>query len=74
MRKLPKTSVYLDYLHKGFVCICLAATIYGGSYLSWRGYRYWTQVRPQIKSLEDAENRKLLAEGASEDIAPILKV
>lgn len=64
MRKFRK-GVYLDYLHKGCVCTCIAATLYAASCLTWRGFQYVVYVRPQSKKLQEAENRKLLDEGSS---------
>lgn len=76
MRKQPRVGVYLNYLHKGFVCTCIAATLYGCSFLIYRTYNYYANVRPEFKKLKDTENRKLLAEGSSEnlDTAPTLKM
>lgn len=77
MRKLRKAGVYLDYLHKGAVCTCFAATLYGLTYLSYRAFHYYSNVKPQIKIKMEAENKKLLAEGSSEafhDTAPTLKM
>lgn len=66
MRKARKVGVYLDYLHKGAVCTCMAATLYGASFIGFRTYQYYTNVKPQLQIQRDAENRKLLAEGSSE--------
>lgn len=77
MRKQPRVGVYLDYLHKGFVCTCIAATLYGCSYLMFRGFNYYTNVRPEIQKYKDTENKKLLAEGSSDNLddqAPSLKM
>lgn len=77
MKKSARKGIYLDYLHKGFVCTCLAATLYAGSYLAFRGYRYIMEVRPENKKVQDAENKKLLTEGSSDyltDTSPSLKM
>lgn len=71
IQKQRKVGFYLDYFHKGFVCTCIAATLYGFSYVMYRSFTYYTDVRPQIQKLKDAENRKLLAEGASEEFNDI---
>lgn len=67
MQKQRRIGFYLDYMHKGFVCTCIAVTLYGFSQVFYRTFTYYTIVRPQIQKLKDAENKKLLAEGASED-------
>lgn len=77
MRKQQRVGIYLDYLHKGFVCTCIAVTLYASSYLMMRGYNYVANVRPEIQKFKEAEKRKLLAEGAPDnldDTAPVLKM
>lgn len=68
MRKPRKVGVYLDYLHKGAVCTCVAATLYGASYVCYRAFQYYVYVKPELQLQRDAENKKLLAEGSSEAI------
>lgn len=76
MRKQPRVGVYLDYMHKGFVCTCIAATLYGASYLLYKTYNYYANVRPEFQKIKDKANKQLLAEGSSEDLdtAPTLKM
>lgn len=77
MRKIRKTGVYLDYLHKGFVCTCIAASLYGASFITYGIYNYYFNIKPEMQKLVDAENRKLLSEGASDtltDVAPTLQM
>ncbi|XP_018577547.1 uncharacterized protein LOC108915878 [Anoplophora glabripennis] len=62
MKKSPIKSALIDKLHKGFVCTCIAVTIYGFSAIGLFYYRYLTEVKPK-KLLE---NQSLLAEGSSE--------
>lgn len=77
MRKVPKTSAVLDLAHKGFVSTCIAVTVVGFAVLGYRGYHYFTKVKPQLHQQRMSENQSLLTEGSStsiEDSAPSLKV
>lgn len=66
MRKVRKVGVYLDYLHKGAVSTCIAVTLCGISYLTYRAYHYYAYIRPQFQIQKETENKKLLVEGSSE--------
>lgn len=66
MRKPRKVGVYLDYFHKGTVCFCVALTVYGTSYLIYKGFTYYVNVKPQVRLQKEVENRRLLAEGSSD--------
>ncbi|XP_063900134.1 uncharacterized protein LOC135119657 [Zophobas morio] len=66
MKRGPKGSLLVDRLHKGFVLTCIAVTVYGCSVLAMRGYRYYTDVRPQLQKKQLLEQQNLLAEGSSE--------
>jgi len=47
MRKIPKTSFFLDKLHKGVVVACIGLTLYGTGLIGFRVYRYFTVIKPQ---------------------------
>lgn len=69
MQKRPRNSVLFDRLHKGFVCTCVAVTIYATSVFVMRGYRYYMYEKPELQAKQLLEKQKLLAEGAP-DMAP----
>lgn len=75
MRKVPKASLIADYLHKGFVTACMAATVLGSSYMAYRGYVYVTVIRPQFIERKKLEQQKLLSEGSWDSLKdPALEI
>ncbi|CAH1369144.1 unnamed protein product [Tenebrio molitor] len=77
MKKVPKSSLLAERLHKGFVCTCIAVTIYGCSVMAIRGYRYYTEIKPELQRKQNLEKQSLLEEGSSDnlrDIAPNIHV
>ncbi|KAH1001435.1 hypothetical protein HUJ04_005456 [Dendroctonus ponderosae] len=75
MRKVPKGSIIANYLHKGFVNTCIAATVVGSGYMAYRGYVYLTEVRPQFVEKKKLEQQKLLAEGSWDSLKdPALEI
>lgn len=76
MRKIPKRSILLDRLHKGFVLSCVGITIFGTGYLGIGWYRYFAVMKPAAKQRQLLENQDLLREGSSEileDSSPVLR-
>lgn len=77
MKKLPKRSILLDRLHKGFVVTCVGITLLGTVYLCASAYNYFVVYKPTMKQRQLLEKQQLLAEGSSEnlkDVAPTLKM
>lgn len=77
MKKIPKRSVLLNRLHKGFVLGCIGITALGTIYLGTAGYNYFMVHKPKAKELKLLEKQQLLAEGSSDnlqDAAPTLKL
>lgn len=60
MLKRSPTNRFLDKLHRGAVWVCMGVTIYATSYLVYRGYAYYANVRPQKK----IEELNFIQEGA----------
>nr|CAI5838234.1 unnamed protein product [Callosobruchus analis] len=71
MRKHRVKNMVFDKLHKGFVCVCMAVTVYGMTVLGYRGYKYLTQSKPIIEQKKLLEKQELLAEGASEQLSDL---
>ncbi|XP_065168804.1 uncharacterized protein [Atheta coriaria] len=65
MKKVAKSNILLDRLHKGVVLTCIGITLYGVGHLGLRWYRYFTVLRPEAKQRELLDQQKLLTEGSS---------
>ncbi|XP_023021148.1 uncharacterized protein [Leptinotarsa decemlineata] len=74
MKKHPVRNAIIDKFHRGFVYTCIGASIYAFSQIVSRFYHYYTVVKPQLAKQQLMEKEELLAEGSSEDKAPILKL
>lgn len=77
MRRLPKTNVLLDRLHKGFVVTCIGVTAVATLYLSYSAYNYFAVYKPTAKQKQLVEKQQLLLEGSSDnlqDTAPSLQI
>lgn len=77
MKKLPKRSVLMDRLHRGFVMACIGITMAGVVYMGVGAYNYFVVYKPQAKQKQLLEKQQLLLEGSSDnlqDAAPTLKM
>ncbi|CAK9805807.1 hypothetical protein ANTQUA_LOCUS4573 [Anthophora quadrimaculata] len=63
LQKYKKKSFYLDKLHRGFVKICIGATVIGTMLLVMKGYQYYRYVRPALREKARKSNEELLKEG-----------
>lgn len=62
-----KNQLY-DILHKSVVSVCMGITVIGFGYLSYRGYKYFTEVKPTLK----AEQLRKIKESEDDDIAEVI--
>lgn len=66
MKKVPKVKL-ADRLHRGFVNVCIASTIFFGLNLVYMGYNYFVHVRPILKQEQLKQQEELLQEGIAFD-------
>lgn len=57
-----KNKLY-DVLHQSVVSICMGVTVIGFGYISYRGYKYFTEIKPNLK----AEQLRRIKEGNNDD-------
>lgn len=48
LKRQAKNKLY-DVMHHGAVYFCMGVTLLSTAYLGWSGYKYFTNVRPQMK-------------------------
>lgn len=66
-----RKEYYYDKFHKGFVNVCMAATVISGIALIYSGYLFFTRTIPEHKQLMIEKNKELLEEGKDiEDSVP----
>lgn len=62
-----KNQIY-DILHKSVVSICMGITVIGFGYISYRGYKYFTEIKPNLK----AEQLRRIKESQDDDTAEVI--
>lgn len=62
-----RNQIY-DVLHKGVVSICMGITVVGFGYISYRGYKYFTEIKPNLK----AEQLRRIKESEDGDTAKVI--
>lgn len=67
MKARARNKLY-DFLHKSVVTVCMGVTVLGFGYLSYRGYKYFTEVKPKLK----AEQLRRIKESEDEDTAKVI--
>lgn len=58
MKQKVKNKLY-DRLHHGTVYICMGVSVLGLGYLGYFGYKYYTEIKPELK----LKQLKLIEEG-----------
>lgn len=64
LKSRAKNKLY-DILHQSVVYVCMSITVVGTGYVGYRGYKYFTEVKPTLK----AQQLKKIKEGDGLDTA-----
>lgn len=67
MKPRAKNKLY-DILHQSVVTVCIGITVIGFGYLSYRGYKYFTEIKPILK----AEQLRKIKESEDDDPAKVI--
>lgn len=63
LNRTRSKNYYYDKLHRGFVNICMAATVISGTLVLYSAYMYFTRTVPENKLQLQKKERELLSEG-----------
>lgn len=63
LNRTKRKEYYYDKLHRGFVNICMAATVLTGTLVLYSTYLYFTRNVPENKLKLQEKEKELLREG-----------